>query len=343
MKVKALIPMLVGVGIGLLALKMGWGYIERQRLSVAASQGDTPIIVAKHNIPPGTQLALSDFTTVDWPRSTVPPQSFADAETLAGRVNSAQLTAQLPVMEHMLAPVGSGPGLPALVPKNYQAMSVKVDEFGGVAGFIKPGDKVDVVATFSVKRTESGGSETVTRTILRDISVCAVGQAVQPDQNNEPMIVRSVTLLVKPEQAQKLSLASTRGSIALTLRSGRGISSTENLAAISFSELLRPEEQQSNGNKKTGGWVAGLLKDKEPKPVPVKVDPRWQMKIYRGPALQELVFENSTSSRILQSTAGQSQDQSTENLGVDPDDWDEQSTEKYNELLGQDTWPGNDE
>ncbi|NIA07078.1 MAG: Flp pilus assembly protein CpaB [Actinobacteria bacterium] len=346
MKIKALIPMLVGVGIGLLALKMGWGYIEQQRLSVAASQGDTPIVIAKFDISPGTQLKLSDFTTVDWPRSTVPRQSYADPEKLVGRVNSTQLIAQLPVLENMLAPPGTGPGLPALVPQEYQAMTVKVDEFAGVGGFIKPGDTVDVVATFSVKRTEAGNTETVTRTILRGISVCAVGQQVQPDENNEPMVVRSVTLLVKPLQAQKLSLAATRGTIALALRSGQGPSSAENLSAISFSELLRSETDQTTQSKTTGEWVSNLLQSNKPdqtKTVPVKIDPRWEMKIYRGPAVQELIFESATSSRRLQASSAESRDKSTTKLGFDPNDWNEQDPENFNKIQGQNSWSDSSE
>jgi len=337
MKIKALIPMLVGVGIGLLALKMGWGYIEKQRLSVAASQGDAPLVVAKFDISPGTQLKLSDLTTADWPRSTIPRQSYADAEELVGRVNTTQLMAQIPVLENMLAPPGTGPGLPALVPPEYQAMTVKVDEFAGVGGFIKPGDTVDVVATFSVKRTEASSTETVTRTILRAISVCAVGQKVLPDENNEPMVVRSVTLLVKPLQAQKLSLAATRGTISLALRSGQGPSSEEHLSAITFPELLRAEVNLAGGPETTGEWMSNLLKSRNTKTVPVKVDHRWKMRIYQGPSVQELIFENSSSSRRLQPT-DESDDEPTSKLGVDPDDWKGQDTETFDKLLGQSSW-----
>ena len=198
MKTKAVIPMLVGVGIGLLALKLGWSYMERQKLSVAASQGDTPVVVAKFDIPPGSQLQLSDLTVVDWPRSTVPSDTCPNPEELEGRVSTTALPAQVPVLESMLAPPGTPPGLTALVPVGYQAMAVRVDEFRGVGGFLKPGNRVDVVATFNVKRTEGGRTETVTRTILRDISICAVGQMKERDENNEPMVVRSVTLVVDP-------------------------------------------------------------------------------------------------------------------------------------------------
>jgi hypothetical protein len=152
------------------------------------------------------------------------------------------------------------------------------------------------------------------------------------------MIVRSVTLLVKPLQAQKLSLAATRGTISLALRSGQGPSSEKHLAATSFSELLRTEESAQSGT--TGEWMSNLPKTKT---VPVKVDPRWEMKIYRGPAVQELIFENSTSSRLLQSTFAESEDESATKLGVDPDDWNEQDTENFNGLLGQNPWPGSSE
>ena len=351
MKTKAVIPMLVGVGIGLLALKMGWGYIEKQKLSVAASQGDTPIVVAKFDIPPGTKIKSSDLTVADWPRSTVPKQAYTDPEKLTGRVNTSALVAQLPVLENMLAPPGTAPGLPALVPPGYQAMTVKVDEFAGVGGFLKPGDKVDVVATFSVKRTEAGSDETVTRTILRDISVCAVGQEVEADENNKPMVVRSVTLLVKPQQAQKLSLASTRGTISLALRSGQGHSSVDSLTAISFSELLSADQDQSGEaqnqsagaqTKTFGGWIADFLKGEnaaQTEATSVKVDPYWPVKIFRGSQVQEVYFESASSSRRLQPDSALLNKQTAAQISTNPADWNKQDVEKLNNLLGQKYWP----
>ncbi|MCK4851420.1 MAG: Flp pilus assembly protein CpaB, partial [Phycisphaerae bacterium] len=244
MKSKAIIPMLVGVGIGLLALKMGWNYIEKSRLSAAASQGDTPVVVASRSVSPGTPIQLADLKTVQWPRSAVPGEAYADPQKLVGRVNQAPLSADLPILEPMLTPPGTTPGLPALIPSGYLAMAVKVDEFSGVGGFLKPGDKVDVVATFNVKRAKSGPTKTVTRTILQNVTISAVGQVKEPGENNQPIIVRSVTLLVKPRQAQWLSMASSRGTIRLSLRSGRGADSTSTLSAITFEELLRGKAEE---------------------------------------------------------------------------------------------------
>ncbi len=308
MKSKAMIPMLVGVGIGLLTLKMGWNYIEKSRLSAVASQGDTPVVVASRSVSPGTPIQLADLETVQWPRSAVPSQAFADPQKLVGRVNQAPLSAELPVLESMLTPPGTTPGLPALIPPGYQAMAVKVDEFRGVGGFLKPGDKVDVVATFNVKQAKSGPTKTVTRTILRDIKVSTVGEAIEPGEDNQPMIVRSVTLLVTPRQAQWLSMASTRGTIRLSLRSGRGADSTSTLSAITFEELLSgkaEKETSSEHSKSLSGWIKSLLKPKKasPQPVvsaPVKVDPRWQMQIFRGLTTEEIVFENASSARRIE-------------------------------------------
>ena len=298
--------MLVGVGIGLLTLKMGWNYIEKNRQSAQASQGGTPIVIASRDVAPGTPLQLDDLKTTEWPRSATPTGAHSDAEEMVGRVSRTRLVTNLPVLENMLAPPGTTAGLPALIPAGYQAMAVKVDEFAGVGGFLKPGDKVDVVATFNVKRGKAGGTEMVTRTILRAITVSAVGQEVQPGEENQPMIVRSVTLLVKPLEAQWLSMASTRGTIRLSLRSGQSVDSVEDLPAISFDELLRGDLDglaKLGKPKKVSGWMKNLLTSKEvPQPevvvpVAVKIDPKWSMQVIKGAEIQRIVFENAASDR----------------------------------------------
>ena len=307
MKSKAIIPMLVGVGIGLLALKMGWDYVEKSRVSAAASQGDTTVVVAKLAVGPGTQLQLSDLKTANWPRSAVPANAHSDPKELVGRVSQMSLSAELPILENMLAPPGTTPGLQGTIPPGYQAMSVKVDEFAGVAGFLKPGNKVDVVATFNVKRSKSEPTETVTRTILRDITVSAVGQEKQASGDNKAVIVRSVTLLVRPRQAQWLSLASTRGTISLAMRSGQSPGSTSTLPAIDFGQLLRGESDKQTGSEggQAKSWIAGLFKPKTVSPAavvskPVKVDPHWKVKIFRGLKGEEIIFENVNSSRRIE-------------------------------------------
>ncbi len=335
MKSKAIIPMLVGVGIGLLAIKLGWNYIEQSRLSAEASQGDTPVVLAAQKLGPGRPLGLADFKVVQWPRSVVPAESSGDPEALVGRVNLTPLAAGVPILESMLAPPGTAPGLPSMIPTGYQGMAVKVDEFAGVGGFLKPDDKVDVVATFNVKRTKEGNTETVTRTILRDIRVLAVAQETTPNENNQPMVVRSVTLLVKPQQAQRLSLAATRGTITLSLRSGQGMDETGALSAITFEELLRNESSDAFGaGDSSKSWMEDFLTPKEePKPEPVaiqvKVDPHWSMKIVKGSQAEDIVFENNRSSRRVDpSSLEQGGPGNVQELDAD-------SEEKVSELMNE--------
>lgn len=322
MKSKAIIPMLVGVGIGLLALKLGWNYIEKTRLSAEASQGDAPVVVARQAIPPGVALQLADLKVIDWPRTAVPADAHTDTAELVGRVTKTSLGMNLPVLETMLAPPGTSPGLSALIPPGYQAMAVKVDEFRGVGGFLKPGDMVDVVATFSVQISEKSPSETVTRTILRNIEVRTVGQVVQADENGQPNIVRSVTLLVKPEQAQILSLAATRGTITLALRSGQGgESSTDQLRWVTFSELLNPRSDETPSGQKSeevNSWIKNFFSSRnqqhkllaskpELRTVAEQVDPIWPVRMIRGPKIERIVFENSTSSERMDPGAAEFQ------------------------------------
>jgi len=117
MKSKAMIPMLVGVGIGLLALKMGWDYIEKSRVSAAASQGGTTVVVARRDVSAGIKLQLSDLKTADWPRSAVLSEAYSNPEELVGRVSQKPLSEELPILEKMLAPPGTSEGLQALIPR----------------------------------------------------------------------------------------------------------------------------------------------------------------------------------------------------------------------------------
>ncbi len=313
MKSKAIIPLIVGVGTGLLALKLGWSYIEQSQRVAAANQGDAPVVVARQAIPPGTELQSTDLKVLDWPRGALPADAQSDPEELEGRVTLTGLGVNLPVLETMLAPPGTSPGLPALIPPGYQAMAVKVDEFRGVGGFLKPGDAVDVVATFSVKESKGGPTRTVTRTILRNIKVSTVGQAMKPEEDGQPMVVRSVTLLVKPKQAQDLSLAATRGTITLALCSGRGGASTEELSPVDFDELLNPKSDKERDTaelKGSGSWLTKLFSSEQQDPVAImpqpvsdiimeEVGPSWQIRIIRGVEIDEVLFENSTSPRRL--------------------------------------------
>jgi pilus assembly protein CpaB len=122
-----------------------------------------------------------------------------------------------PILEAKLAPAAAGAGLAAVIPEGMRAMSVAVNDVVGVAGFVTPGTMVDVLVTGAVVGTGQGGGN-ITRTILENVRVLAAGQKVQQDQEGKPQTVPVITLLVAPEDAAKLAMASTQGKIQLALR-----------------------------------------------------------------------------------------------------------------------------
>jgi pilus assembly protein CpaB len=172
------------------------------------------VVIAAQNLPPGTLLGAEDLRQVDWPAAQAMEGMCARMEDCQGRAVLNAVVENEPILEANLAPKDSGSGLPATIPQGMRAVSVAVNEVIGVAGFVQPGTAVDVIAT----GTPAGGSTTVARTVLEDIRVLAAGQKVEPDAQGAPQSVSVVTLLVRPEQAAVLSLASVQGRIQLALR-----------------------------------------------------------------------------------------------------------------------------
>jgi Flp pilus assembly protein CpaB len=122
-----------------------------------------------------------------------------------------------PVNEQLLSPKGSGTGLQALVPSGMRAVTIEVNEFTGIAGLLNPGMNVDVVSTFR----DDVSRETVTRTIVQDVKVLAVGPRITPPGDDQKDMYHSVTLLAKPHDAERIELAAFSGHPRLSLRSGR--------------------------------------------------------------------------------------------------------------------------
>ena len=136
--------------------------------------------------------------------------------TLNGRVLQYPLAKGEPIIERQLAAAGAGAGLTANIPSGMRAISVRSDEVVGVAGFLLPGTHVDVLMTYR----SNNSPDPRTATVLQDVVVLAAGQQIHPDPNDKPVSVNVVTLLLKPEDAERLVLATTLGSIHFVLRNG---------------------------------------------------------------------------------------------------------------------------
>jgi pilus assembly protein CpaB len=192
-------------------------YVYRQ-LQQAASNKPVKIdqvVVAAAPIPLGTRLQAAQLRVIAWPTGQQPPGSFSKLEDCVGRAIIAGVVTNEPILEARLAPKEGGAGLPVAIPEGMRAVAVRVDDVVAVAGFTMPGTMVDVLVTGEL---EGVNGNSITRTILERVRVLATGQQVQQDKDGKPQTITVVTLLVDPEQANVLTLASTEGKIHLALR-----------------------------------------------------------------------------------------------------------------------------
>jgi pilus assembly protein CpaB len=172
------------------------------------------IVVARAPLRFGVLLAEEHLTTAPWPPELKLEGTFKDPQEILGRGVLFPISLNEPVLESKLAPRGSGAGLSAGIPEGKRAVAVRVDNVSGVAGFVLPQARVDVILSGSPE----GGRIDYARAILENIEVLSAGQNVEYDAQGKPQNVPVVTLLVTPEQAQALSLAAIDGRIQLTLR-----------------------------------------------------------------------------------------------------------------------------
>jgi pilus assembly protein CpaB len=183
---------------------------------VAAHSNTQRYVAASRALQAGDVLKADDLVLVDWPTSIELSKPFNKIGDLVGRAVIYPVVSSQPILESYLAVPGSGIGLTTKIPEGMRATSVKSDEIVGVAGFLFPGSHVDVLVTL---RSE-GLSAPATQIVLQDVEVLTVGQKLQPDPQGKPDTVSVVTLLLSPEDSQKMVLASSQGSIQFVLRNG---------------------------------------------------------------------------------------------------------------------------
>ncbi len=185
------------------------------RLSSEAKPAAAQVLVAARELGVGTLIRDVDLKQAPW-AGAIPKGAVLKKEDLVGRGVVATIFPDEPVVESRLAPVGAGGGLAAIIPPGMRAVAIRVNEVIGVAGFVVPGQRVDVL--ISGQPPGSQGMGTVSRTLLQNIQVLSAGQNLQRDTEGKPVSVPVVNVLVTPEQAEVLSLASTETKIQLVLR-----------------------------------------------------------------------------------------------------------------------------
>ncbi|MES1205228.1 MAG: Flp pilus assembly protein CpaB [Pseudomonadota bacterium] len=207
------VAVVAGLGAALLIAR----YLDRQ--TGTATVPMAKVLVAAVDLPMATRLKPEHLKELDWPLSALPPGAIRDAKEVVDRVVISHLIVGEPIRLAQLAAKNAGNGLAALIPGQMRAMAVRVDDVVGVAGFIHPDDRVDVIVILRPPRPAD--AEPTSKVILQNIKVLAVGKEIEvADQaRREANAATVATLLVNPEQAEKLALAANEGRLILTLRS----------------------------------------------------------------------------------------------------------------------------
>jgi pilus assembly protein CpaB len=259
----------LAIAVGLVALWTARNLIEERSKGSAAAEVETVmVVVARSDIAVGTALQPLQLDTVAWPSSHAPGTGFERTEQLADRVLRRAVTAGEPVLEPMLLPEGAAAGLSGVISSKRRAVSVKVDPVIGVAGFVHPGVRVDVLAT--LRRVDQKDRVPYSKVILQDVPVLAVDQKLEEGRSGEPELVSVVTLEVSPEHAEQLIYSSHEGRLQLAMRS--------------------PEDREVVTTSSVG--VADLLPNRSPgRPAPrPSAKPRPGVEVLKGSTLSEKQF-----------------------------------------------------
>lgn len=255
------------------------------RRPVRAEVDQKALVVAKADLPMGAMITAEDVRLIDYPVNAFPQGGFEAIEDVVERSVTGQILANEPVIAGRVTEKGAGFGLAPLIKQGYRAIAVAVNQVSGVSGFILPGSKVDVLLTAS---GVGGSSENLTTTVLENVTVLSTGHSQEADANGQPQNVPVVNMLLKPEDARLLTLATQEGRIQLVLRNPKD------------------DEEQLAENRpitSTADLFAGLVTKPQPvrpraaRPAPVAVAPApppvFEIEMIRGDKRSTETLESS--------------------------------------------------
>ena len=210
--VKAIALLVLALVTGLAAAVYAASWVA-QRGNIAS----TKVVVAAVDIELGSKINPQMLTTSDWPSESVPPGAYKDVKDIQDRVVKASVLRGEAVVERKLSPAGTQGGLSAVIAEGKRAMTVRVNDVVGVAGFALPGNYVDVMVNAQQERGKGEPGNQVSMTVLEQVLVLAVAQEASRD-DTKPKVVSAVTLELSPGDAEKLDLARSVGTLSLVLR-----------------------------------------------------------------------------------------------------------------------------
>jgi pilus assembly protein CpaB len=264
--------------------------LVHQSETTKAAPTTVRIVLAARDLEVGQILRDDDVKLTDWP-GAVPVGATARPQDVVGRGVTTTIYAKEPVIDSRLAPKGAGGGLAAMIPQGMRAVAIRVNEVVGVSGFVVSGMRVDVLISGN-SPGGNGSLGTLTKTLLQNIEVLSAGQDFKKDAEGKPVMVQVVNLLVTPEQAEQLSLASNQTTIQLILRNplDRQVTQTPGAAMSHLFTGGKLNLPQSGDNLPVARPRAA------PKPVaaaaPPKKEAPFVMELLSGTKKAEAKFEN---------------------------------------------------
>jgi len=277
--------LLVAVISGAVATAAVRNYLQQNMAAQTMAQVQVvPVVTAKFKIPAGTAIQKDYLAVSEFPAKSVPADSFKTLDNLDGRVVNGTIYPGEMILASRLEAEGAAAGLSALIPKGMRAITLKVDDTSGVAGFVKPGNYVDVVTTIRAQGVAEGA---ISKVILQNVKVIATGEQVERDTTDEKKsrIVPTVTVLVTLEQVERLSLATTQGLMRLVLRNQTDASEEQTLGAT-LSKLIPMANENPSPPREVVETPAAPAPEPTPKPRPVKV-----VQLISGTTVKEFTFQ----------------------------------------------------
>jgi pilus assembly protein CpaB len=208
---------MLAMAVACLVLSTGVTWITYRALSSRLTPPEQTklIVVAAKKLKLGSKLSDADLSVVAWPKNVDLEGSFNQPEQIIGRGLMTSVALNEPILESKLAPRNGGAGLAPVIPEGMRAVGVRVNDVIGVAGFALPGTRVDVILSGAPNRDREVDTAKI---FLENVLILAADQNIERDANGKPQNVQVITLLLTPEEAEKIALASVDGRIQLALR-----------------------------------------------------------------------------------------------------------------------------
>ena len=287
MNSRFVLALVISAGMALMVTGVFYQITKGGGGAAPAAAPSTEVVTAAKDLEVGARITPADLRLEPWPSSLLPDGSFLEPDQVIDRTPMSTILAGEPILERRLAAPGSGVGLAPKVPEGMRALSVRVDDVIGVAGFVMPEASVDVLITGLPTSNPQNGQ--MTRTILGNIRVLSAGEQLSPDSTGRPQKAAVVTLLLTPEQAELVTLAQAHGRIQFVLRNAKDDEVAETRGVRENELFGAPVEAAGVRSPPPPPQVARAVEPPPPPPVSVEIikGNRISVQEFPAPGLQD--------------------------------------------------------